>query len=70
MSGIYVLVCEHDGSENDGTALVFEHYIEDGKATLESINKFKSHLGNRYGKTRIAKLIFIDELQEGIDADA
>ncbi|MFA5753434.1 MAG: hypothetical protein WC910_10235 [Bacteroidales bacterium] len=60
MDDIYVLTAEMDGSGRKHTAIVFEQYIEDGKASLKAVKKFQKQVGNRYGKTRIAKLTFIE----------
>jgi len=60
MDDIYVLISETDGSGRKHTAIVFEQYIEDGKASLKAVKKFQKQVGDRYGKTRIAKLTFIE----------
>ncbi len=64
---IHVVVAENDrpvrisGKEfiDDGGPLVFEQYTR--TADLESIKKRKKQMERRYGKCRIAKLVFIDE---------
>jgi len=61
---IYVLVCERDVGVDraDGRPIVFEQYIDNGCASLDSVKAFQERIGDTYGKTRIAKLHFIDEL--------
>lgn len=63
---LYVLVCERDtGIErDDGRPIVFEQYIDDGVASLENVTAFQKRLGDKYGKTRIAKLQFVDTSQD------
>lgn len=57
---IYVLVVERDTHkpEDGGRPIVFEQYTDD--ASLEKVQSFQTRLGNQYGKTRIAKLQFIE----------
>ena len=59
---LYVLVCERDvGIErDDGRPIVFEQYIDNGAASLESVKAFRARIGDKYGKTRIAKLQFVE----------
>lgn len=59
---LYVLVCERDvGVErDDGRPIVFEQYIDKGAASLENARAFQARLGDKYGKTWIAKLQFVD----------
>jgi len=59
---IYVLVCERDTytPEEGGRPIVFEQYIDRGHATLDAIKAFQKRLGDKYGKTMIARLDFID----------
>jgi hypothetical protein len=67
MTDYYVVVADNDqpitiGGKrhaDDGGALVFEQYL--ANADLESIKKSAEFLSKRYGKCRIAKLVFIDE---------
>jgi hypothetical protein len=67
MTDYYVVVSDNDqpitiGGKlhvDDGGALVFEQYL--ANADLESIKKRAEYLSQRYGKYRIAKLVFIDE---------
>jgi len=66
---IYVVVAENNlpiksiGSDenfydNKGP-IVFEQYIKD--ASLKNAIKKSSELSGRYGKTRVAKLVFLDK---------
>lgn len=55
---LYVLVCEYD-SDAFPRPMAFEQYIDD--ASLERIKAFRDRVSDHYGKTRIAKLQFIDE---------
>jgi hypothetical protein len=59
---LYVLVCDRDTykPEDGGRPIVFEQYIDNGAASLESVMAFQKKLGDQYGKTRIAKLEFVD----------
>lgn len=60
--GIYVITTSRDTYASrgpDDRPIVFEQYID--IATLEHAREFKAGLGNKYGKVRIAKLVFIDE---------
>jgi hypothetical protein len=59
---LYVLICERDTykPEDGGRPIVFEQYIDDNCASLESIKGRQKQIGDKYGKTRIAKLEFID----------
>jgi hypothetical protein len=59
MTDYYVVVSDNDQHADDGGALVFEQYL--ANADLESIKKRAEYLSQRYGKYRIAKLVFIDE---------
>jgi hypothetical protein len=65
MSDYYVVVLDHDmplsskRHVDDKGALVMEQYLAD--ADLESIKKRAEFLSKRYGKCRIAKLVFIEE---------
>ena len=64
---IYVIVADNDkphkiGNEpfyDDGGPLVFEQYVR--TADKESIQKAITSLGGRYGKCRIAKLVFLED---------
>ena len=65
---LYVLVSEHDIGNIDpllkdhiARPIVWEQYLDQGAASLENIRKRKECLGDRYGKTRIARLKFLDE---------
>jgi len=77
MQDIYVVVADNDrpiSSPNrdepyvdDGGPLIFEQYVR--FADLENIKKRRDQLSIRYGKCRIAKLVFIDgEQMENVDA--
>lgn len=63
MEEIYVLVCERDTYEPrfDSRAIVMEQSAEQGDASLEAIKARQKYIGDKYGKTRIAKLQFIEE---------
>ena len=60
---IYVLVVERDTAkiENGGRPIVFEQYIDGNHASLEAVKKFQARLGDMYGKSKIARLEFIEE---------
>lgn len=60
---LYVLTAERDTYEQcpDSRSIAFEQYLDYGAGTLESVKAFQKRIGDRYGKTRIAKLVFIDE---------
>ncbi|NVZ11566.1 hypothetical protein HW932_20160 [Allochromatium humboldtianum] len=53
---IHVLVAERDGVDN--RSIVFEQYVD--RSSLEQVRAFQAGLGDRFGKTRIAKLVFVD----------
>jgi len=57
---IYVVVAERDTYDvrEDSRPIVFETCTD--TATLENAQSLRDRVGNRYGKTRIAKLQFID----------
>jgi hypothetical protein len=59
---IYVLVAERDTltPTKDSRPIVFGQYIDNGAASLASVKVFQTALGDKYGETRIAKLVFID----------
>ena len=69
MSDIYVIVADNDQPFNlpcreepfidDGGPLVFEQYTN--SADLESIKARIAQLGGKYGKCRIARLVFLSE---------
>lgn len=63
---IYVLITERDTwrPEDGGRPIVFEQYIDNGVASLENVRAFQARLGDKYGKTRIAKLVFIEDQKE------
>ncbi|MCG7985027.1 MAG: hypothetical protein JAY90_20035 [Candidatus Thiodiazotropha lotti] len=62
-SELYVLTAERDTYEprNDSRSIVFEQCLDHGTGTLESVKAFQKRLDDRFGKTRIAKLVFLDE---------
>lgn len=70
MSDYYVVVCDNDmpitirGNKHfdDDGALVFEQYLKN--ADLESVKKRAEFISQRYGKCRLAKLVFVDEEHE------
>lgn len=61
---IYVLVCERDGPDDNeftkNRPIVMEEYA-DHENPLEAVCERQVRIGDRFGKTRIAKLVFIDE---------
>lgn len=57
----HVLVAEHDGSAEQDTQIAFEQYIDNGRGSLEGVREFQKRIGNGYGKTRIARLVFDEE---------
>jgi hypothetical protein len=57
----HVIVAEHDGSDEQDTQIVFEQYIDNGRGSLEEVREFQKRIGNGYGKTRIARLVFDEE---------
>lgn len=61
---LYVLVVERDcnvGDPHTPRPIVFEQHIDNGSASLSSVKEFQSRLAGRYGKTRIARLDFIED---------
>jgi len=60
---LYVLVAERDHYKPDDRCrpIVFEQYTDQGAASLENVKVFQEKLGDKYGKTRIAQLQFIEE---------
>ncbi len=62
---MYVVVSESDLYADDQrpkNPIAFETYLK--KATFEDAEAFRDRLNGRYGKTRIARLVFVDE-EEG-----
>lgn len=57
---IYVVVAERDTFEPqpDNRPIVFEQYAD--KASLADAMAHQKRLGNRYGHTRIARLVFVE----------
>lgn len=61
---LYVLVCEFNPRYKIWRPVVFESYLDRGSGSLYGVKDFQARLarlGGIYGKTRIAKLQFIDE---------
>lgn len=60
---LYALICERDTfkSEDGGRPIIWESYVDGDNASLEKVKLLQERLGNKYGKTRIARLVFIDE---------
>jgi hypothetical protein len=57
---IFVVVAEYDVAVNGaGRPIVFETYVD--KASLDEMKAFQQKIGGNYGKTRIAKLVFIED---------
>jgi hypothetical protein len=59
----FVVVVEHDGSK-DGRPIVWEQYIDGDHATIEAAKARKRRLSGRYGRARIARLVFIEDDDE------
>jgi hypothetical protein len=58
---LFVLVVERDTREaQGGRPIVFEQYLDSGAASLESVQAFQKRIGSVYGKSRIAKLVFVE----------
>lgn len=57
---IHVLVCEKDGIEP--RPLILEQYVD--MSSYGAVCQKQQILGNTFGKTRIAKLIFLPEIEE------
>lgn len=59
---LYVLVAERDTHkpEDGGRPIVWEQYLDQGAATFDRVSALQRSLGDRYGHTRIAKLVFLD----------
>ncbi|PUB87029.1 MAG: hypothetical protein DBP02_01945 [gamma proteobacterium symbiont of Ctena orbiculata] len=60
---LYVITAERDTFDvrEDSRPIVFEQYLDRGAASLDNAKAFQRRLGGKYGKTRIAKLLFIDK---------
>lgn len=56
---IYVMVVANDDGRDPDGPLVFEQYTR--KASKKDIENRIARMGDRYGKCRIAKLVFEDE---------
>ena len=57
---LYVLVCEYQPLRENSGPVIFKTYISiDG--SLDDVTQFRATIGSACGKTRIAKLQFIDE---------
>jgi hypothetical protein len=64
---IYIVVTEHDGNQECANSkkipLVLETYLDKRCSKAEAINQAK-RLGDRYGKTKIGRLVFdMDQTQ-------
>ena len=61
---IYVVISERDTYDvrEDSFPIVWE--CNANTATLETARKQQQRIGDKYGKTRIAKLVFIDEAEQ------
>lgn len=59
---LYVLVSERDVYHDvpNSRPIIWEQHIDHGEASLEGIKRRQERIGDRYGKTRIARLVFID----------
>lgn len=58
---LYVLVAERDDSKVDpsNVSIAFEQRLD--QAGLNDIKARREQIGDRYGKTRIARLVFVDD---------
>jgi hypothetical protein len=52
---MYVVIAKNDKDKDPNGEIIFEQYTKD--ATIEKCEEFIKHLGNRYGETRIAKVV-------------
>lgn len=59
---IYLVVTEHDGSK-DGQPIVWETYLNE-HSTKEGALRQAERLNNRFGETRIGRLIIEEENEE------
>lgn len=56
----YVLVVEDDAAGREGgRAIVWEHYLDN--ATLPQVKTMQAGIGNKYGRTKIARLQFVED---------
>jgi len=60
---IFIVVCEHDGS-NDGIPITWETYL-DYRCSRGEAERMAKILANRYGETRIGRLVFENEQDDG-----
>ena len=64
IADLYVLTVERDCTDpsplQDGRPIVFEQHLDNGAASLESVTARKDRIGDKYGKCRIARLVFLD----------
>jgi len=60
-SGLYVLVVEKDSSESNSKSkpIIFEAHAED--SSLDKVRELQKRMNHKYGKTRIARLTFIED---------
>ncbi|MEW8001038.1 MAG: hypothetical protein AB2795_21055 [Candidatus Thiodiazotropha endolucinida] len=60
---LFVVTAERDTFDvrEDSRSIVFEQHLDHGAANLDNVKEFQRRLGDKYGKTRIARLVFIDE---------
>lgn len=69
MSAMYVLTTARDTRDPDDPTnrpLIFEQCLDQGAADLESVREFARRIGDSYGETKIARLVF--EGEPGFDA--
>jgi|LGVF01.2.fsa_nt_gb chloramphenicol 3-O-phosphotransferase len=61
--GIYVVVAERDTYEPSERSrpIVFEQFAD--KASFRDAKQREGNIGSKYGKTRIARLVFVDQPQ-------
>lgn len=60
----HVVVAGHDGVQ-EGRPLVWETYVEPGKATRDQAQANAARLERRYGACRVARLVFEDHAAFG-----
>ena len=61
---IFIVVTEHDGNQEQANLkkipLVLETYVDERCSKAAAIKQVK-HLNNRYGKTKIGRLVFDED---------
>jgi len=62
---IYIIVCEHDGS-NDSIPITMETYLDE-RCSKDEADHRAALMGCRYGEVKIGRLIFENEQEDQID---